>query len=317
MQLSIITINRNDAEGLKKTLESVMNQTGIEDLEIEHVIVDGASTDESVEVIRRIGGEAERLKGGETERLKGGGAERLKGEGVYANGIHYRWISEPDKGIYNAMNKGIRMATGEYIEILNSADMLAAPDVCARMLTHLNNLNRNALPFEGRDGDGSSVDILYGNMIKQWPDGRTYCDRCEGGGLTMLSFYHGTLNHDPAYIKKSLFDKFGYYDESLKIVSDWAWYLRAIPLGGVEPIYVNIDVTIFDMTGVSESNTKLWPIERRPVLEREVPRMILADYDKYAADMRMIDRIRKHHLYKLVYFIERVLFKLEKWHILR
>lgn len=133
----------------------------------------------------------------------------------------------------------------------------------------------------------------------------------------MLSFYHGTLNHDPAYIKKSLFDKFGYYDESLKIVSDWAWYLRAIPLGGVEPIYVNIDVTIFDMTGVSESNTHLWPIERRPILEREVPRMILADYDKYAADMRMMDRIRKHHMYKLVYFIERVLFKLEKWKILK
>lgn len=313
MQLSIITINRNDAKGLKMTLESVMNQIGVEDLEIEHIIVDGASTDESVDVIRRIGGEAERRKGGE--------AEGLKGEGVYANGIHYRWISEPDKGIYNAMNKGIRMATGEYIEILNSADMLAAPDVCVRMLTHLQRLKGGKA--EGRRGGeaerqrGREVEILYGNMIKQWPDGRTYCDRCEGGGLTMLSFYHGTLNHDPAYIRKSLFDKFGYYDESLKIVSDWAWYLRAIPLGGVEPIYVNIDVTIFDMTGVSESNTKLWPIERRPILEREVPRMILADYDKYASDMRMMDRIRKHHMYKLVYFIERVLFKLEKWHVLR
>ncbi len=58
-------------------------------------------------------------------------------------------------------------------------------------------------------------------------------------------------------------------------------------------------------------------IERRPILEREVPRMILADYDKYAGDMRMMDRIRKHHMYKLVYFLERVLFKLEKWHLIR
>lgn len=306
MLLSIITINRNDAEGLKKTLESVAAQApslAEAGLQIEHVIVDGASTDNSVEVIKQYVSQlapSNSPKGGESVAP-----------------ITVNWISEPDKGIYNAMNKGIRMATGEYIEILNSADMLAAPDVCVRMLTHLQNLNQHTLPFEGRDGDGSPVEILYGNMIKQWPDGRTYCDRCGGGGLTMLSFYHGTLNHDPAYIKKSLFDKFGYYDESLKIVSDWAWYLRAIPLGGVEPIYVNIDVTIFDMTGVSESNTKLWPIERRPILEREVPRMILADYDKYAADMRMMDRIRKHHMYKLVYFIERVLFKLEKWHILR
>ncbi len=297
MILSIITINRNDAKGLQKTIQSVQNQVEVKDLEIEHVIVDGASTDDSVSFLRRIGGEA----------------DGLRGEGTYSNGIHYRWISEPDKGIYNAMNKGIRMATGEYIEILNSADMLAAADVCVRMLTHLQGLRGGKA--EGQKG--REVDILYGNMIKQWPDGRTYCDRGEGGGLTMLSFYHGTLNHDPVYIKKSLFDKFGYYDESLKIVSDWAWYLRAIPLGGVEPIYVNIDVTIFDMTGVSESNTKLWPIERRPVLEREVPRMILADYDKYAADMRMMDRIRKYHMYKVVYFIERVLFKLEKWGILK
>lgn len=288
MILSIITINRNDAKGLERTLESVMKQEGVADLQIEHVIVDGASTDESVEVIRQATG----------DRLQATG-----GEGVYANGICYRWISEPDKGIYNAMNKGIRMASGEYIQILNSADVLAAPNVCVRMLAAL---EENNYP-----------DILYGNMIKRWPDGKTYCDRCEAGKLSMLSFYHGTLNHDPAYIRKSLFDKFGYYDESLKIVSDWAWYLKAIPLGGVEPVYMNIDVTIFDMNGVSERNTKLWPIERRPVLEREVPRMILADYDKYAGDMRMMDRIRKHHMYKFVYFIERVLFKLEKWHVLR
>lgn len=310
MLLSIITINRNDAEGLKKTLESVAAQApslAEAGLQIEHVIVDGASTDNSVEVIKQYVSQlapSNSPKGGESDAP-----------------ISVQWISEPDKGIYNAMNKGIRMATGEYIEILNSADLLAAPDVCARMLTHLQRLKGGKA--EGRRGGkaerqrGGEVEILYGNMIKQWPDGRTYCDRCGGGGLTMLSFYHGTLNHDPAYIKKSLFDKFGYYDESLKIVSDWAWYLRAIPLGGVEPVYVNIDVTIFDMTGVSESNTKLWPIERRPILEREVPRMILADYDKYAADMRMMDRIRKHHMYKLVYFIERVLFKLEKWHVLR
>lgn len=292
MLLSIITINRNDAKGLQKTIDSVAAQAPSlvkAGLQIEHVIVDGASTDNSVEVARQY-------------------AEQMKGSPITVN-----WISEPDKGIYNAMNKGIRMATGEYIEILNSADVLAGADVCVRMLTHLQGLRGGKA--EGQKG--REVEILYGNMIKQWPDGRTYCDRCESGGLTMFSFYHGTLNHDPAYIKKSLFDKFGYYDESLKIVSDWAWYLRAIPLGGVEPIYVNIDVTIFDMTGVSESNTKLWPIERRPVLEREVPRMILADYDKYAADMRMMDRIRKHHMYKVVYFIERVLFKLEKWHVLK
>ena len=160
------------------------------------------------------------------------------------------------------------------------------------------------------------VEILYGNMIKQWPDGKRVNDKCEAGYLSMLSFYHGTLNHDSAYIRRDLFDKFGFYDENLKIVSDWKWYLQAIPLGGITPVYVDIDVTVFDMTGVSESNTAFWKVERRPVLEEFVPPMILADYDRYGEDMRMMDRLRRHHMHGLVRFIERVLFKLEKWHIL-
>ena len=201
------------------------------------------------------------------------------------------------------MNKGIRMASGDYIQILNSGDSLFNEYVVERMLAALE--------------EKKYPEILYGNMIKQWPDGRTRCDCCERGKLTMLSFYHGTLNHDSAYIRRSLFEKFGYYDESLKIVSDWEWYLKAIPLGGVQPVYVNLNVTIFDMTGVSESNTAYWKVERRPVLEREVPPMILADYDRYADDMRMMDRINRHHLHGIVRFMERVLFKLEKWHILK
>lgn len=312
MKLSIVTINFNNATGLKETLDSVAAQdlsslsnlsSLISPLTLEHIIVDGGSIDGSVDVIK----------------------DYVLRIADYRLQIDVKWVSEKDKGIYNAMNKGIEIAMGRrivddqhhsalaednpnlssdhYLQILNSADLLASSDVCAKMSAAMTEKNY--------------PDILYGNMIKRWPDGHVYCDRCEAGQLSMLSFYHGTLNHDPTYIRLSLFDKFGYYDESLKIVSDWAWFLRAIPLGGVEPIYVNIDVTIFDMTGVSESNTKLWPIERRPILEREVPKMILADYDKYATDMWMMDRIRRHHLYKFVYVIERVLFKLEKWKILK
>ena len=107
MQLSIITINYNDAEGLRKTLASVAMQTYPH---IEHIIVDGGSSDNSVEVIREYESSL---------------ASRLK------------WISEKDTGIYNAMNKGIRMATSEYIQILNSGDILAAPDVTERMMAAL------------------------------------------------------------------------------------------------------------------------------------------------------------------------------------
>lgn len=285
MRLSIITINYNNAEGLRKTLASVASQTY---RNIEHIIVDGGSTDGSVDIIREY-------------------EQTLT---AHRSPLTVIWSSEPDGGIYDGMNKGIRKATGDYVQILNSGDILASSDVTERMFAALSILN---IQHSSENG----VPILYGNMIKQWPNGKRLNDKGSSGQLSMLNFYLGTLNHDSAYIRRDLFERFGLYDEKLKIVSDWKWFLKAIPLGGVTPIYVDIDVTIFDMTGVSESNTDKWKIERRPVLEELVPPMILSDYDKYALDMRMIDRLRKHHLYGLVRFMERVLFKLEKWHILR
>lgn len=271
MMLTIITINRNNASGLSKTMQSILEQ-GFKDFE--YVVVDGASTDESVKTLK------------EFESSLG---ERLK------------WVSEPDKGIYNAMNKGIRMASGEYVQFLNSGDCLASPDVTEKMIA--------ALEKEGKPS------ILYGNMLKDMANGRLLRDRCFAGqDITFLGFYTGTLNHSPAYIKKSLFEKYGYYDESLKIVSDWKWYLQAIILGGERPIYTDIDVTLFDMTGISESNKELDKKERKDVLSALINPRILADYDKWSRSIDMMKRIERHPIaYKLVWFVERCLFKSEKW----
>ena len=125
------------------------------------------------------------------------------------------------------------------------------------------------------------------------------------------------MNHDCCYIRRDLFQTYGLYDESLKIVSDWKWFLLAIGLGNVKPIYVDIDVTIFDCSGISETNLELRNKERRQVLEEVLPPAILADYDKYAFPMEQYNRLKKYHLWPIVYFMERVLFKLNKWHILR
>lgn len=272
MKISIITINRNNAAGLEKTLQSVVTQTY---KEFEYVIVDGASTDDSVEVIKKY----------ESQFL------------------HLKWVSEPDAGIYNAMNKGIRMASGDYIQILNSADALASDVVTEKMLAALE--------------DKGKPSILYGNMIKCFPDGRKVVDKCFAGQeITMLGMYTGTLNHDPVYIRRDLFEKYGYYDETLKIVSDWKWYLQAIILGGERPQYVDIDVTLFDMTGISESEGSRAKIkeERKKVLEQLVPAPYLRDYERYAGDIYLMRRIHRHPwAYKLVWFVERCLFKWEKW----
>ena len=164
--------------------------------------------------------------------------------------------------------------------------------------------------------------IFYGNMIKEYPDGHRVKDTCGGGDYTpesFLYFYKGTLNHDCAYIRRDLFEKYGLYNEQMKICSDWEWYVRAIVLGGEITVYTNIDVTVFDMMGVSESggkNRTLIQQERRDYLESILPASVLRDYDKYAFPIEQYQRLKKYHLWGLVYFMERVLFKLEKWGIL-
>ena len=323
MQLSIITINYNNAEGLKKTLASVAAQTYPN---IEHIIVDGGSTDGSVDVIREY---ADKQVSGERLEVKGQENSKAAPHASTPYTIHHtptkrivRWISEPDKGIYNAMNKGIKMATGEYIEILNSGDILAAPDVTERMFLAMgngqwaiDNENNRQSPIANRP----QIPILYGNMIKEWPDGRRVKDTCGEGDYIPESFYYfyrGTLNHDCAYIRRDLFEKYGLYNEQMKICSDWEWYVRAIVLGGEKTVYTNIDVTVFDMTGISESdgkNRELIQKERRDYLESILPAAVLRDYDMLSLPIEQYRRLKKYHLWGIVYFVERVLFKFEKW----
>ena len=323
MQLSIITINYNNAEGLRKTLASVAAQTYPN---IEHIIVDGNSTDESVDVIREY--------------------ESTLASSLSPFASRLKWLSEPDKGIYNAMNKGIRMATGEYIQILNSGDILATDDVTERMMAALkenvkqqhqqHNTNNHSVmeqhTITANDNNTSSPHhliasspiqncppIFYGNMIKEWPDGRRAVDRCQDKDYSPESFYYfyrGTLNHDCAYIRKDLFEKYGLYNEEMKICSDWEWYVRAIVLGGEKTVYTNIDVTVFDMTGISESDGKnraLIQKERREYLESVLPAAVLRDYDMLSLPIEQYRRLKKYHLWGVVYFVERVLFKFEKW----
>ena len=271
MILSIITINRNNAAGLEKTMQSVLSQTLTD---YEYVVVDGASTDSSVAVI---------------ERLAPAFGDRLKR------------ISEPDKGIYNAMNKGIGRARGEYLLFLNSGDSLVSPDVLERV--------SKAVEKEGMPP------ILYGNIIKLFPDGRKQrTSFINGKEITLKVFYSLSLPHPSSFIRRSLFDKYGLYDESLKIVSDWKWFLQAVVLGKERVIYANIDVSFFDMTGISSANRSLRQQEGQLVLDSLIPPRILADYRDWFFDVELLKRIKRYPwAYKMVWFLERCLFKWEKW----
>jgi glycosyltransferase involved in cell wall biosynthesis len=281
MRLSIITVNYNNASGLRRTLESVVYQTS---REFEYIIIDGSSTDDSVEIIH------------EFQSLFFSSSSEP---------IPFQWISEPDKGIYHAMNKGIRMAQGEYVQFLNSGDCLANNRVVETMMKELSGGKESGVPV-----------ILYGNLLKQMQKG-IWRDRCFAGkDISFLGMFTGTLNHSSTYIRRNLFDKYGLYDEGLRIASDWKWFLKVIILGEERPLYADIDVTIFDMNGISSTNRGMSKAEREQVLKEMFPLVIIADYEKWAFPISQMKRLMRFKwIHKFVWFIERCLFKYEQWFV--
>lgn len=296
MKISIVTINYNNAEGLRRTLRSVAAQTYSN---IEHIVIDGGSNDGSVDIIKE-----------------------------YVNQcVTYDvlWVSEKDKGIYDAMNKGVKKATGDYVWILNSGDAVAAPNVIERMVAVLD-ADSQEPRVESRE-----IDLLMGNIVrvrgnkKEYaPFPKTVDDRRIDDRLTpqpidvsMLTFYSGTVPQDAAFVKRELFEKYGYFDDKLKICADWKLYLNMIALGGVRPWYVDIDVVLFDMTGISNANNELRLAERKAYLKEVLPTSVRKDYEACSQPIRQYERLKRHHVWPLVHFLERVLFKLEKWKILK
>ncbi len=263
-RLSIITINYNNVEGLKKTIQSVVSQTSPE---FEYIVIDGGSTDGSADVIRQ-----------------------------HQRQITY-WLSEPDRGIYHAMNKGIVQAKGEYCQFLNSGDYLLAPDVTERMLAEL--------PDE--------CSILYGNKIREIDGKRVVQKSYAGQQITLLDLYRSTIFHSPAYIKRSLFEKYGLYDESLKIVSDWKFYLITVGLNNEPVAYRDIDVVWFDVQGISSTQNELDKRERAAVLAQTLPQTILADYQEFAQDSVILKRLKRNKLtWFLILSLYRILFRVDK-----
>lgn len=215
MKLSIITINYNNAAGLKKTLDSVASQTCTD---FEHIIVDGASTDESVEMIRE-----------------------------YENTLSSRlnWISESDTGIYNAMNKGVRMAKGEYTLMLNSGDYLVDENVVEKILPLL-----------------ESTDIIQGNTIED-----TACKRYRnrGYGKSDIDFFDvmkGYFLHQASFCRRDLFDRYGMFDESYRIIGDTKFFMTSLGVNNASFKYVDVDVANYDTTGISAEKHGQWADRR-------------------------------------------------------
>ena len=229
-RFSIITINYNDQLGLQKTIESVISQTYTG---IEFIVVDGDSSDGSKGIIDQ-----------------------------YSSQIT-KWVSEIDKGIYHAMNKGIKMATGDYLLFLNSGDSLIDLEV---VKTVSNEMTDNK-------------DLYYGDIYFKRKDKTTKETFPEN--LTFDFFYYNNLSHQATFIKRTLFDDLFLYNESYKIAADWEFFIYAICKANVSYRHLPIYITLYDGTGISsnEKNKEIITKEREMTIDKYFP-AFKDDYDK-------------------------------------
>lgn len=253
MKLSIITINWNNAEGLRRTLESIAAQTN---RNFEHIIVDGGSTDGSVDVIKEY---ESTIKQSVT---------------IHQSTNQLKWVSEKDKGIYNAMNKGIRMAKGEYLLFLNSGDAL-----------------ENAEVVENFYKADIKTDIATG--IEKETNGHLIYPKKEEE-LSYSFFYDDTLMHQSTFIRRDAFERFGMYNEGNRIVSDWEWFFNALIRQNASYEPLDFVVALFDGDGISNSKRvlKAHNEEREGVRQRILPR-VRRDYN----ELKRLERMEKEYVY--------------------
>ena len=247
-KLSIITINYNNLEGLKRTVESVVNQTW---QEFEYIIIDGGSTD--------------------------GSATYIKSQKEHFD----YWVSEPDKGIYNAMNKGIAKATGEYLLFLNSGDHFYNNEV----------LQVNHKHIAGYDLVYFDLEMIGVNLTKtvSLPNNLRFSD-----------MFFQTLPHPSTFIKKELFTIVGLYDESLKIVSDWKFFILALFKHKCSYKKVEVTVATFYLGGLSSQIDYLE--ERNQVMEEYFKEHML-DCEELNINRKLINTNR----FKMLSEIENIL----------
>lgn len=227
-KVSIITINYNNAEGLRATAASVISQTRGD--EIEWIVIDGGSTDGSVAIIHE-----------------------------YADKISY-WVSEKDRGIYHAMNKGIARAHGEYLLFRNSGDLMSAPDTIEKFIQH---------PAYGKfDHCWGITEVMQKH---QW-----IRDIYPLNELKLADFFGGLPYHHSAFIKRERF-LYETYDENLKIASDTKFLFKDIVFRNASYTPLDLPVAKFDNSGISATNQELSMQEVYSYLEEYLPAFIVRE----------------------------------------
>lgn len=234
MKLSVITVNYNNIDGLLQTIDSVKSQVYSE---FEFIIIDGNSTDGSKDLIKNTDGIA-------------------------------CWISEPDTGAYNAMNKGVNAATGEYCIFMNSGDVFYDENVLAQAIPML----------DGKDIITGSTWLSFGRLVTA-PE-----------KVPMRYLFKGTLCHQSSFIKRSLLLEYP-YDETLRFVSDWKFWIQTLVFADYTYKAIDTIISIYDWSGMSTVNYTDCDAEKLKVLNDFFPRKVVSDYEKFVCGETWEDKL--------------------------
>jgi len=237
LHVSIITATFNSSKTIRDCLNSVVGQT----FPSEHIIIDGASTDNTLEIVRSISPSA-------------------------------RIFSEPDHGIYDAMNKGIKLATGDVIGILNSDDFYACPQVLEKVVAIFQD---------------SAVDVMFADLVYIRPDNLTKVVRYySGAGFTPEKFTWGCMPPHPTFfVRREIYERYGMFHTDYEIAADFELTARFLARHQVWFAYLPEVLVYMRTGGISTRSLKSnWVLNReilRACDENGINTNLMKVYSKY------------------------------------
>ena len=268
MRYTIITVNYNNITGLEKTILSVINQNF---KDYEFIIIDGGSNDGSIDIINN-----------------------------YIDKIDY-WISEKDTGVYNAMNKGVLKAHGQYLNFMNSGDCLHSSNTLQEV-----------------DQEINGEDIITGSFFDRE---NSVVHKILSKDVTLLTLLKETFNHQSTFYKRDLFKK-RLYDEKLFIQSDSKFNMKSIIFDNCSVKVIDLIVADYDFNGISGTNKELVEKEWQKLLHELYPERILRDYENMYTEeelpiVRFLPQLKKfsrlhHFIYNLIELLLRIRSLLKK-----
>lgn len=207
MKISIITVSFNHLEGLERTVNSVLSQTYSD---LEYIVIDGGSTDGSVALLADFADNAD-----------------LKNV--------FQYVSEPDKGTYDAMNKGLAMATGDYVLFLNSGDVFASSNVLLEVFS-----------------TSQTSDLLVGRQFQIRNGRKCKAHRILAEEVNKQFLISNTLPHQATFIKRELLQRLGGYDLNYRIVADWVFWYDAIMNYNATVSCIPVFISVMEEEGISK-----------------------------------------------------------------